>query len=748
MRKLMWFTIGFGAACAIGAYWFSEYMLYISIAAAILSDGAFLLRHDWKFLRQVAAVLLGLAAGALLFHGFDGLYLDSARQPDEKTVTVTMQVSDYSYTTEYGSAAEGKLRLDEKEYSVRMYLDENVALSPGDQVQGAFRLRFTHSPEDATYHRGSGIFLLAYQRDAVEITECETVPLRYYPAVLRQRLIDIINELFPADTAFFARALLLGDRSDVDYETNTAFKVSGISHIIAVSGLHISILFSVVMLLSGRRKLLSTLIGIPVLVLFAAVAGFTPSITRACLMQILMLLALLFDREYDPPTALSFAALVMLILNPIVITSVSFQLSVGCMAGIFLFSGPIRNWMENFRFWKGWNGKSFPGRIRNWLTGGVSVTLSAMFFTTPLVALYFGAVSLIGVVTNLLTLWAVSFVFYGIMAVCLLSLVWMEAAAGAAWVISWVIRYILATAKILSSFPLAAVYTQSVYVVAWLVLCYVLILIFLLWKNRKPYILICCGVIGLSVALICSRADGMMDSSRMTVLDVGQGQCILLQSEGKTYVIDCGGDSDTKAADLAAETLLSKGISRLDGVIVTHFDRDHAGGVGYLLSRVPADKVFVPDSQDNEEMLETILPFCEEVACFVDEDLELTWGSNKMIIYGPLVSKSDNESGLSVLFDGEKCDILVTGDMGTMGEMLLVREKHIPQLTAIVAGHHGSNTSTGELLLEATMPEYAFISVGEDNYYGHPSPKVLGRLEDYGCIVYRTDLHGTIIFRR
>lgn len=748
MRKLMWFTIGFGTACMIGAYWFSRFLVFYIAAAVILLGAAFLLRKDWAWLRPVCAGLLGISVGLVWFLGFYNLRLDQAQQLNDQRVRFSAEISDYSYTTDYGCAVKGVIMLDDRQYAAVLYLDDVKELSPGDKVSGVFRLRYTHTAEDATYHRGNGVFLLAYQEDAVQITESGTIPVRYYPAVIRKYLIETINEVFPSDTGFFARALLLGDRTDVDYETNTAFKVSGISHIIAVSGLHISILFSVVMLLSGRRRVISALVGIPVLILFAAVAGFTPSITRACLMQILMLLAMLFDREYDPPTALAFAALVMLIVNPIVITSVSFQLSVGCMAGIFLFSGPIRQWLENLKWWKHCDSKSFSGKLRKWFAGGVSITISAMFFTTPLVAYYFGAVSLIGVVTNLLTLWAVSFIFYGIMAVCLVSLFWTEAAVLFAWIISWLIRYVLAVAKILSSFPLAAVYSKSIYIVCWLVLVYVLIFSYLLLKKQKPYLLICCGVIGLAAALLCSWTEPFLHDNRMMVLDVGQGQCILLQSKGKTYVIDCGGDSDTKAADLAAETLLSMGINRVDGVIVTHYDRDHAGGVGHLLSRIKADAVFVPDAEDEEGILGGILPFCEETCCYVGEDLELEWNNSRMIIYSPLVAKSDNESGLSVLFDGENCDILITGDMSTLGEMLLVKQKLIPEVTAIVVGHHGSNTSTGDMLLAAVKPEYAFISVGADNYYGHPSDKVLTRLEAYGCTVYRTDLNGTIIFRR
>ena len=252
----------------------------------------------------------------------------------------------------------------------------------------------------------------------------------------------------------------------------------------------------------------------------------------------------------------------------------------------------------------------------------------------------------------------------------------------------------------------------------------------------------------LCLALGCSWAEPLLDDTRMTVLDVGQGQCIILQSAGRTFLVDCGGDSDTKAADLAAETLLSQGISRLDGVIVTHYDRDHAGGIGYLLSRISADAVFLPDSPDENGILESIRPYCCDAQFFVEEDLFLCWDDASMTVFAPILSSSDNERGLCVLFRDENCDILITGDLSSLGEQLLLMEQQIPKLTALVVGHHGSKSSTGEALLEATSPQYAFISVGADNYYGHPSSDVLDRLNKFGCTVYRTDEDGTIIFRR
>ena len=241
-------------------------------------------------------------------------------------------------------------------------------------------------------------------------------------------------------------------------------------------------------------------------------------------MQCMMLIALLTVREYDGPTALAFAGLCILIGDPFAILSVSFQLSFGCLIGIFLFSDKIYSYLMG----KLGKSKKLVGALKKWFSASVSITLGAGVITTPLVAYYFGAVSLVSVLTNLLTLWAVSIIFYGIQLALLLSLISLLAGSAAAWVISFLIRFVTGTAKLLASFPLAAVYTESPYVVAWLVACYLLLLVFLLWKKRSlvRFCLLLTGM--LALALTLSWAEPRMDECRVTVLDVGQGQAVIL----------------------------------------------------------------------------------------------------------------------------------------------------------------------------------------------------------------------------
>lgn len=323
----------------------------------------------------------------------------------------------------------------------------------------------------------------------------------------------------------------------------------------------------------------------------------------------------------------------------------------------------------------------------------------------------------------------------------MLSGIWKTGAFLLGKILSVLIRYVLLTAKIIADFPLSAVYTRSPYIVIWLVLVYLLLFVFLLSRNRKPLTFSCCATIGLCLALLASWVEPMTDAVRLTVLDVGQGQCLLLQSEGKTYMVDCGGSSDAEAADAAAETLLSQGISQLDGLILTHYDRDHAGGAAYLLSRVPAKLLVLPP-------LDLQLSLEAEQILYGADDLLLTCGNTEIRIFASQISGNDNENSLCVLFDTENCDILVTGDRDGFGERMLLRHADIPDVDVLIAGHHGSQNATCEELLAAVQPEIVCISAGKDNLFGHPAPELLQRLEGHGCSVYRTDLHGTITIRR
>lgn len=750
MRKLAWFTVGFAVGVFLCAQFYGDWIIGAAIALLLITAAIAVVAKVRGIAKQTLLVTLGCTVGLLWFLTYDRLFVLVPRVADGQTGYVTIEASDYSQATDNGVSVEGNVSLAGKNYRVKAYLHENVQLKPGDVVSGYFRFRLTTKggENNATSHQSEGIFLLAYPVSNAQIQPSEEIPSRYYPAKWRKELLGKIDLIFAGDSAGFAKALLLGDRTGITYEINTALKICGISHVVAVSGLHVSILFGMIYTLLAKRRLLSCLIGIPALLLFAAVVGFSPSISRACVMQILMLIAMAFDREYDAKTALAFAVVVMLVLNPMAILSASLQLSAGSVLGILLFSERIRRHLLPEQKKGAKVQKSIFLRLRYWVASSASVTLSAMVFTTPLVAYYFGCVSLVGILTNLLTLWVISLIFYGIILSLGISIFSVSVATFVGQLVSIPIRLVLCIATSFSKLPMAAGYTVSAYVVVWLIGAYLLFAFFLLQKKKRPIFLACCIMITFLLSQVLSWTEPMLDSCRVTVLNVGQGQSILLQADGKTFLIDCGGDDSMQSADIAAQTLLSQGISRLDGVVLTHYDDDHAAGLPYLLTQIKTDRLILPYICDEKHVGETLAQLTNGCVHYVNEDIKYTFGKTEITIIGPISYDTGNESSLCVLFSRENCDILITGDRGELGESLLLREHDLPQLDLLIAGHHGSATSTGEALLSATMPQTVIISVGADNVFGHPSADVLQRLVRIGSNVYRTDLHGTIIFRR
>lgn len=744
MRKLVWFTVGFTIACLIGVYFASGKWLLLLGLFCLLIVAVF-----WKLptlLRnQLLSIFLGCALGLGWLFGFDWIYLRPVRQLNGTTQDIEIRAMDYSEPMTSGFRTEGRIFVAGKPYTVQFFTFDSGPFSPGDRIRGEFLLKYTGSgSRKPTYHQGTGIFLLCYSQGDCIATH-EEASTRDLASVLRRNILTLVDMTFPADTAGFARALLLGDTTGLSFEMQDSLKTAGVYHIVAVSGTHVSILFALVYLLCFKRRVLVAVFGFPALLLFAGITGFSPSIVRACIMQALMILALLLNKDYDPPTALAASLLFILLGNPLSITSVSLQLSAGCVIGIFLFSQKIHGYLLTHTFLGPAKGKTLGARLSRWIVGSLSITLGAMLATTPLCALYFGCVSIAGVLSNLLILWIISLIFYGIVAACVLGLIWLPLGVTVGWLIAWLIRFVLWVTDMISKLPVAAVYTASIYIVAWLIFCYVMLFVFYILKKKRPFVLIACMLTGLIVAVGCSWAEPRQDCYRVTAVDVGQGQCILLQTDGKNYMVDCGSNSPDAAATSAIQLLHSQGIFRLDGLIITHYDTDHAGGADPLMSRIPTDALYLPLYEGENEIRDSLTGKFADRICWVESELYLD--AANITIYPSDIRTDSNESSLCILFQPKNCDILITGDRTQAGERALLEQTDLPDLEILIAGHHGANTSTAFELLDKTRPEVVIISVGTENSYGHPGQEMLGRLELFGCKVYRTDLEGTIIFR-
>ena len=746
MRKLAWFTAGFSAAAALFAYLFSgKALLIIAAICGILSTASLFVKQ--RNAAIVSMALFGLAAGMLYTWGYDALVLKNLRQYDGREVYITVEAADFAFETDYGAAVDGVVDIEGRKTKVRLFYEGPADAQPGDILKGTALIRYT--PKDGlqvtTYHKGEAIFLLAQSQKQMTIYRQEGIRGKYFASYLRKDICQRIDHIFPETTAFFAKALLLGDDTAISFADNMAFQKSGIRHVVAVSGLHVSILMAVVYFLTARRKSLTVFISVPMLFVFAAVAGFTPSVIRACFMHALFVIAIAVEKEYDPITAICFSVLVMLVQNPMVITSVSFQLSIACMLGMFLFSAPIQRYLLDRKRLGRWKVGSVKARLARWFSGSVSISLSTMLATMPLCAAYFGTISVIGIVTNLLCLWVISFVFCGIIVSCILSLIWLPLGTVAASAVSLPVHFVLWIVRGVSQIPFGAAYTDSPYMVIWIITVYILLTLCLFVKQKRP-VLLTCGILALYfIGQFASFAEPYTDSVRMTVIDVGQGQCVLLQSKSNAYLIDCGGDDPDLTASRVINQMHAQGVYRLDGLILTHYDTDHANAAANLISAVPVETLYLPNA-DLSSPIRKNLTLQDTPVCWVNENASFSCGTGTIKLFPAELAITGNESSMCILFQSEKCDILITGDRNAQGELALLQQG-IGDIDVLVAGHHGADTSTSLALLQQTKPEIVVISAGESNLHGHPSMQTLMRLERFGCQIRRTDLEGTIIIR-
>ena len=743
---------GYAAALLLAHYLLSpDRCLFAALAALALLLPAAL----WKRRRAVCFLLLiSAAAGFLWYWGYNSLFVRSADAFVGETRTVSVRVSDYPEAyDEYTRVAVRSVDAEIPHVRMLIYDYDGAMgeLRPGDLVSVQLKLTgagLRYSEESDAY-RAEGVLLRGYRRGAYRVTGRAALAWRYAPKELAHLMQTQALQCFPEDVAPLMKALLTGDKREyyADDTLATAMKTAGFSHIVAVSGMHVAFLIAALGFAVGSKRR-TALIGVPLVLLFMAMIGFTPSVTRAGIMQCMLLLAPLLKRENDPPTSLAAAGLLLLLINPCAIASAGFQLSFAAMAGLILCSGRIYEWL--------FPAKSAPKNAvlraaARWIASLISASVGAMVFTTPIAAWRFGFVPLYGLLTNLLCLWAMSLAFALGWAVCLLGLLRPAWGAAAGWGVGWLPRWVIFVVRRVARFPYAALLMGSIAARWWLLSVYVFFgAAYFLRKKSKPFRPLpplLASLVGL-VLVLWLGTPKLPGALELAAIDVGQGQAFAALTKDAAVLIDCGSTgSAVNAGDAAADYLISYGKRRVDLLVLTHFHADHANGVLRLMSRVEVGMLAYPTDCEQNEYMDAILAQCRKDGVEllpVSTDTTLSVDGLILKLFAPLGTEDVNEHGLCIRGDWGDFEFLVTGDAGSDVERALCAHDELGDLELLVVGHHGSRYSTCDELLEDVTPEVAFISVGEGNDYGHPTAEVLRRLADHGITVYRTDLDGTL----
>ena len=742
MRPLLWALLPFCVAITLSTYGLTGTLQFLLATLAVPAAALSLVFHG-RTRRKLLLVAISWGIGFLWCMGYQQLVCAPAQRFLGEGKAFTATVTAYPKETDYGHSIQVEVHpKDDRAFRALLYLAEGGGnLEPGDQLTGTGNFVDASARREHTTHiyTAQGIFVLGKKVVLTQVRHTDRDSPRWWLTRASHWLVEQLDCLYSGEAAGILQALTAGDQSGLSDRFRSDLSRTGLSHITAVSGMHLVFFVEFLLLLPGGRRWKSVL-ALPLLVFFALFTGASPSVVRAAVMEGILLLGNLLLREYDSWTALTVALFVLLAQNPFAIGSIGLQLSFASVVGIRLFMPKRQEREEVPPKWKQW-------LWRLWQS--VALTLSAVVFTLPLSVYYFDNISLIAPLANLAVLWCIPLLMGGGFLTGLLAGVALPLAKLLTLPVSLLANSLTAAIHWFSLRPFAALDGTSPWMRLWLLFTYLLLLLYYLGKPKGWKV---AGLFGVSVAALVTLVLGYrqtMSSCAMTtqVLDVGQGQCVLFVSQDHAAVVDCGGSGMNSAGDKLGNQLELLGIRELDALILTHYDSDHINGLEALLERTRVTQVIAPTPEADSQDAETVKTLCARYDIpwnQLKRDETLSVGAGRLEIYAPLTEGKSNESGLAVVSTVHDFDVLVTGDMDKATEKKLLKAKPLPDVEVLLAGHHGSSYSTGKELLDATTPEAAVISVGEENSYGHPGQATLDRLKERNIAVYRTDLEGTI----
>ena len=598
--------------------------------------------------------------------------------------------------------------------------------------------------------------------------------LRYESEVLFRKLLGEKN-------GATASAMVLGRKKGMDSEVKALYQGAGISHLLAISGLHLSLIGAGLFRLLKKIRLpvaLSAGISTWILIVYAQLTGMGISTRRALVMFLLFLAAGLLKRTPDLPTSLAVAALLLLVPKPQRILDAGFQLSFSAVLGIAGMIPVLQDGWEDaapsLRVTDGvagWNlVRAAIARACRFLRQNILAGLGITMTMLPFLLIHFYEWSPWSVLLNLAVI-----PLMGILLPCLIGLQLVARLTALAHCLE-LPQHLLCTAieAIFSCYEQLCRFTTALpgsilhtgYPTWQALAAYTIGLIALAVSGKKlrPHLRLAAAVCLMGIFLI--RLPGEL---KVTMLDVGQGECVGIETrEHHVYLVDAGSTSKKKTGQYQIIPWLKYiGTRSVEGIFITHWDEDHISAVGELLewsksSRVKIRRIFLPDVALKDEVLETLLQQIEEANVSVEylsAGEHMTDGALQISCLHPYAKKvpeDRNDASLVLRLSQGDFQMLLTGDLEKSGEDWLVEQvrpaveqpqpatQNPLRCTILDAGHHGASNATGEALLDLAQPGVVLISCGKNNRYGHPAPETLQRLEERGIRWYSTAEVGAI----
>lgn len=632
------------------------------------------------------------------------------------------------------------------------------------------------------YYKSIGIYTRV-EAKKISILSDEKDEVRIILNDLKERFCGCLDNICASDKAAIYKALLLGDKEQLDEQIKDLYSITGIAHILAISGLHISIIG--MFLYSTMRKrfgfVLSASISIVVVVAFCIISGMGIATIRAVVMFALKLLGEILGRVYDYTTAISLSGILLMLDNPFVILNSGFQMSFVAIISITLIWPMIKDFFKIRNKFK---------KVMLNVVSGINISI----MMNPIIAYYYFQLPTYSFLLNLIVIPLMNVVMISGILGILLSFfcIWL----GKICIIpgSIILDFYTHLCTIVSRLPFANVIVGKPDIIV-IVVYYVAYIIFLYTAKKykkatdraiakmkddipkegrdlsakAPYIsakqkvTIKLRVVLMAVYLALSlaiynpfRKISNVGNFQTTFLDVGQGDSIYMKTDnGTTVLVDGGSTSvDNVGKYRIIPFIKAQGVSKIDYAIVTHTDIDHISGLIEIIEEsdnngILIENLVMPNITFKDEMYLDLVELSQRHninILYISQGEKMSLGEVRIECISPakeLVAEDKNDSSTVLSVTYGDFSMLLTGDI-SMNIEEEIKEKLLDEYTVLKVAHHGSKYSTSNEFLENINPQCSIISVGENNMYGHPSGEVLKRLEYSKSIVLRTDMCGGI----
>ncbi len=636
--------------------------------------------------------------------------------------------------------------------------------------------------------------------------------------LVQNNMKNNINAILDKDEAALCIGILVGDREAISEETENNFKKSNLTHMLAVSGSHITYIITALAVLLGRTsKKLTKIITIVILLFFMALTGFTSSVIRACIMGILVLIASMLHRKSDTINNLGLSSLIILLFNPYAIIDVGFLLSYGGTIGIVLLGDRITNGLYKIlkKITKGKinlinedsiaentgtvsmkksesisiNDKNREDRryliiskVIKYIIISFSITLSANLIIIPIMAYNFSTVSFTFWISNILAAPVMEIVTIFGFIVYFISIVFPLLAEFLGIFLGFLLDILLKIAEISSLIPGSSIYIKTPYVIECVIYYLIIYVIYNLDKikniikeskyklsfiklikkeahNKQRNIVTTCIVTIVLLVFVSTTISFIPRPLKIYFVDVGQGDCTLIQTPTNKSIIIDGGGSEFGNFDVGESILLpyllDRRITTIDYMLISHADSDHISGLFAIIEKLNVKNIIISKQGENSANLKTLNQLVK------DKNIKVTivrQGDNIQIdkySYLEILFPEDelikdnvlNNNSIVAKFHYENFSMLFTGDIEEVAENRICEmyeDTNKLNATILKVAHHGSKTSSTEKFLELVNAKIAFIGVGANNKFGHPNDEVIERLKQYTNLIYRTDECGEI----